>query len=319
MKQFVVTIVTFLSLVGRPARAEDAPLGNIAVEITDKAGKGVAGITLIATANGAAQTVKTGAEQPADAELAAAARTGAKAVDALVSKFAARAVLARLPLSTVTVIIDIKGAKPLTLDLSKDKTAWRLTANINPKTKQLIGVPKVTFDELAHAKVIAAFAQSEQEKSRVELEHAKAEQERIRAEAEKNRLDQEAKSAQDKARADDEAKHARDQAAAERRQRQRQEAPSRIAVNAIGCRCAKAKQIIVICSVTSQAEVPVEVTLSSTAETGSFSMSSKGKSGALLLSPGQNQNVEVSTRHDGLMDCGSCKAQKCAIASAIAK
>ena len=48
-------------------------------------------------------------------------------------------------------------------------------------------------------------------------------------------------------------------------------------------------------------------------------MSSKGKSGALLLSPGQNQNVEVSTRHDGLMDCGSCKAQKCAIASAIAK
>lgn len=113
------------------------------------------------------------------------------------------------------------------------------------------------------------------------------------------------------ARARDEARGAQALAAAERMTRLRNEAPRRVSVSPMGCTCTADHTITVTCGVSNGAEVPVQVTINATADTGSFGIGSRGYGGVVALDPGQKVAHQVVTAFRGAMDCSSCANARC--------
>jgi len=314
-----------LTLAGGPVLADETATGTITIDVVDKSKKGVAGVSISAMAGGAGQTTATGSEQPSDAELAAAARQGPKAIAALNSKFAAHASITDLPLGVATITIDAKGAKPITVTLTKDKPTWTLTATVDAKSKRLIGTPKVAFDEVANARAQAERAKAETAKAKAAQDSAKAARDR----AEKAEKDARERTA----RADADTKNANDAAAAERWRRAKAEAPSKISLKTEGCKCTGGQTITVKCMIASTAEVPVDADVTATAATdswpgmegkrASWTFKSSGARKVSSVEPGKNYTFDIVTKFSSgkmaVKDCSSCRAELCRTTSIIAR
>ncbi len=310
-KSLAVLVVLGATFFGRQALADD-PTGSITIDVTDAAKKGVAGVTI--TVGGISAT--TGSEQPSDADLAAAARTGSKAIEALNSKYAAHATLTGLPLGSTTITLDAKGAKPITIAITADKPTWTLTATVEAKTKKLIGTPKVVFDEVANARAQAALAKAEVAKAKAAQEAAKGDQDRAKAAQEQARADQERARA-NAAKSDSDAQRARDAAEAERLKRARSEAPSKVSVAAPFCSCADGHQIKVHCAVTNNAEVPVVVSLDIFAEGGTFGVNANGKGSTQPIAAKTVAQFDFMAALGTNLNCKSCKNQKCSVTGVV--
>ncbi|MEZ4366198.1 MAG: hypothetical protein R2939_07900 [Kofleriaceae bacterium] len=90
--------------------------------------------------------------------------------------------------------------------------------------------------------------------------------------------------------------------------------PAQVPVTAPGCRCAGNTTIVVMCSVSNHAPVNVAVSLSATAETGTFGVDSAGSSTRdVRVAAGSTEVVEVLTDFDAMFDCSSCKSASCSV------
>ncbi|HVU02302.1 MAG TPA: hypothetical protein VHE30_11145 [Polyangiaceae bacterium] len=90
----------------------------------------------------------------------------------------------------------------------------------------------------------------------------------------------------------------------------RAEAPTKVSADQMGCYCAKGHQIVVTCRVTSNADIPVDVQVSASAQTGFTGTKSAGST-RISLAP-HTQNVQqIQTSFNGLVDCTSATACTC--------
>ena len=223
-----------------------------------------------------------------------------------------------------TVTPDLKGAKPITVALSKDKPTWAITITADPRGKRIIRAPKIVFDAVAAANLRATQAKAEADTAKAQAAKEKADAQQARDQA---RADAEAaQRARDQAQADDEAaQRARDQAdadaerakkraEAERLKRIREEARSKVSLSVGGCSCGPGHTMQATCRITNGAEIGVYAKLYVGAETGTFGVSGA----AVMVRPsfvgvGQSQDLNLVVPFQALAGCNSCRTTQCTL------
>lgn len=130
MKRLFIFLVLMLSAQTHRASADNSGSvpGSISILVVDANKNGVAGINVTLTINGTTQTTTSGASQPTDAEVAAAAKQDidckCHAVGQLMSRYNATARFDGVAYGTGTLKIDAKNAKPLSVSISEAQPTW---------------------------------------------------------------------------------------------------------------------------------------------------------------------------------------------------
>lgn len=165
-------------------------------------------------------------------------------------------------------------------------------------------------DDRRRAERDARDAREEAERARREAEEAK--KEAAQAKTGQTALEADTRAAEEKAAK--EAAAARDA----RLRLAKQQAPSKVAVQQLGCYCAQGGGIAVSCSVTNGAEVPVAATINFGAQTGFLGING---SGSMVVSvPARSTVVQQGvTHHKTNLECASATGCSCSVAAVEAK